>query len=92
MAKLTTGNIKIPVSLMGKIICALECLEPDLDEYGPNMVRDHGEIVLALNNLIRSIELRDDYTRFIKDTSVDMRWQSHMEYAQYKRDEAELPF
>jgi len=92
MAKSKAEKVKIPMSLMEKVICMLVNLTPDLDEYGPVLVQDHRDIVLALKNLKKSIELRDDYSRFIHDTAHDMRWESHMEYAQYRIDEADLPF
>ena len=78
--------------LVRRIICALEYLEPDLDSYGSTIVEDYGAILLALKNLMKSIELRRDYTQFINDRTHDMRWDSHMEYAQYRRDDADLPF
>ena len=92
MAKSKTISVKIPMSLMGKIICALECVEPNLDEHGPNLVEDHDCIVRVLKNLQQSIDLRDSYNRFLKDSWHDLRWAEHMEYLQYKRDDAELPF
>ena len=92
MAKLKTGNVKIPMSLLEKIICMLECLAPDLDEYDPMLVEDYDDIVLALNDMKKSIELRDNFTRIVNDCSYEIRWASRMERARNKRYEADLPF
>jgi len=92
MAKSKTESVKIPMELMSKIIRMLEYLEPDLDEYDHTIVEDHYDIVLALKNKKKSIELRDDYSRFIKGSSHDMHWGPHIENAQHKYDEADLPF
>ena len=91
MEKLKTESIKIPLSLLKKIICLLEYWDPDMDEYDPAIVKNHGEIVLALNNMKKSIELRNAFTRIINDSEYDPRWESHMNYLQRKH-ESDLPF
>jgi len=92
MAKSKTGSVKIPMSLLEKIICLLEWLTPDLDEYDPMVLEDHDDIVVALKKLQESIALRDEYSRFVNDCSYEIRWQSRMNHVKYKRDEANLPF
>ena len=92
MAKSKTGSVKIPMSLLKKIICLLEVLTPDLDEYDPTILEDHDDIVVALKNMQQSIELRDEYNRIINDSSYEIRWESRMNRTKYKKDEAYLPF
>ena len=92
MAKSKTGSVEIPMPFLKKIICLLEWLTPDLDEYDPTILDDHDNIVVALKKLQESIELRDDYTRLINDSSYDIRWESRMNHNRWKKDEANLPF
>ena len=68
MAKSKTESVKIHMSMVRRIICALDYLAPDLDSYGATVVEDYNAIVNALKNLEKSTELRHDYTQFINMT------------------------
>jgi len=76
--------IKIPLSLLTRIIYLLECW--DINGYDPVVVEDYGEIVLALNKKKQSIELRHAYARIINAGDDDARWQARMNYLQRKRE------
>ena len=92
MAKSRTTSVTIPMSLLEKIICLLEWLTPDLDDYDPLILEDHDNIVVALRKLQESIALRDEYKRYANDCSYEIRWDSRMNRILRKRDEDKLPF
>lgn len=93
MAKSKAGSVKIPMSLLKKIICLLVCCEPSYEDCDdPMFIEDYSDILLALKNMEQSIELHDASARIINDCSYDIRWQSRMDYANNKHYEANLPF
>ena len=89
MSKSKSESVKIPMALLTRIICLLECW--DLDDYDREIVEEHSDIVLALNNLKKSIESHSVFVQFLNDSEYDSRWKSCFYYLQRKR-ESELPF
>ena len=88
-SKSESVNVKIPMSLLTRIICLLECW--DLDDYDREIIEEHSEIVPALTNLKKSIESHSAFVQFLNDSEYDSRWKSCFSYLQRKR-ESELPF
>ena len=89
MAKLKTESVKIPMTLLKRIISLLEYLCPDADVYDSFVIEDHGETVTALHNLEKSIELRNAFDRFINDCESDIPWESRLYSLNHESD---LPF
>jgi len=90
MAKSST-SVKVPMSLLTKIICLLECLEPeDCDQV---IVKDHREIALALKNLKNSVDTHNAFVQILNNSEFNSsyRREQRYNYLQRKR-ELDLPF
>ena len=85
MAK-SNQNVRIPMLLLTRVICLLECLEPtDCDQA---IIDDHHEIALALKDLKLSIEMRNAFFQILNNSEYDSgdRREQRRKFIQRKRE------
>jgi hypothetical protein len=87
-------NVIIPLTLLLRIVDLLGYW--DVSKYDIVIRLEHCDIIKALNNKKRRLELRDDYAKIIHAKNVDARDDARIWYLQQKSwlrdDEGGVPF
>jgi hypothetical protein len=77
-------NVKIPCSLLAKIIDLLEYWE-DIRVYDWSIQQDYDDVLFALHQKKQALSLREAYARIIYAPDEDSRHDARMEYLSQKR-------
>jgi hypothetical protein len=80
-------NVKIPLLLLRRILCLLNCL--DISGYHSSVRDNYDDILWMLEGKMCKLKLRESYAQLIRAETPDAKHEARIRYLQKKREYSE---